>query len=85
MTLNDARRIGYDMFGWDKRFFDKCKAAAEEMQVHPQHMGPMCLAIGVMGFAKVGKENIEGELTDALSLVAKAEHVWQLKQKGRLQ
>ena len=88
MTLIDARRIAISKFGWDRKLFDMCKAAAEDMNVKPVDMPPMCLAIGIMGLARVGKgEDLSSELTDALALVAKAEKEWRLeiKQQGKLQ
>lgn len=85
MNLIEARQIGMHILSIDKKLFDKCKAAAEEMGVKAADMGPMCLALGIMGYAKAGKDNIEGELTDALALVAKAEREWRLRRDRRLQ
>lgn len=82
MTLAEARMIGQRKLGIEKGLFDKCKAAAREMGVAPEHMGPMTLALGIMGYAKADKQNMEGELTDALALVAKAEREFRLEMKG---
>lgn len=81
LSLIDARRIATFKLSWDQKFFNKCKSAADEMGVASEHMGPMVLALGIMGLAKVDKKEMEGELTDALALVAKLEKEWRLEMK----
>ena len=81
--MNEARQIGMAMLNIDRPLFEKCKQAAVEMGVAAQHMGPMTLALGIMGYAKATQEpeKIAGELTDALALVARAEKEWRLRIK----
>lgn len=83
MDVATARAIGLRKLSMDAKLFRKCLDAAKEMDVRPKDLGPMALAIGIMGLAKAGaeREKIEGELTDALALVARAEREWRLEQK----
>jgi hypothetical protein len=81
MNLNKAWQIAEQKFGWDRNMFQRCVAVAKEMDVDAQHLGPMGLAIGIMGVAKAhDPKEIEGELTDALALVAKAEKEYDMEQ-----
>jgi len=83
MTIAEARHLGQSKLGIDQTLFKKCQQAAQEMGVRAQDMGPMTLAIGVMGIAKVDKEEVHDELSMALELVAKAEKSFKLELKAR--
>ena len=82
MTLNEARAIGASKLNIPDGLFKKCVEAAHEMAVDGRHLGPMALALGIMGIAKAtDAAEIEGELTDALALVSKAEKEWRMDLK----
>lgn len=87
MTIGEARRIGQEKLGLRPELFNKAHKAAQQMDVLPQHLGPMTLALALLGVAKAtDKKEMAGELTDALSLVSKAEKEWRMEQlagKGR--
>lgn len=83
MTLQEAQMIGQSKLSMDDRLFTKCFQAAKEMpDMKPEHLPPMTLALGIMGYAKAHAEpeKIASELTDALALVAKAEREWRMEQ-----
>ena len=81
MTLNEARRIGADKLKLHGDVMDKALEVAKKMEVKPEHAGPMMLALAIMGVAKAtDPEELSGELTDALSLVSKAEKEWRMEQ-----
>lgn len=87
MNLNDARRIGEDKLRVNKDLFIKSVEVAKSMDVAVQHLGPMALALAIMGVSRAHKsEDMTAELTDALALVSKAENEWRMEQlvgKGR--
>ena len=84
MTMAEAYAVGTEKLNLRKDLLDKCREVATEMGVKPQDAGPMVLAIALMGVAKATKaEDLSGELTDALSLVARAESEWRMDMKAR--
>lgn len=79
MKLEEARQIGATKLNIDERLFRKAKEAAEQMGVEPKHMGPMTLALALMGVAKAhDPSELSGEMTDALALVSRAEDEWRM-------
>ena len=83
MRIDDAYRIGSSKFNLEPHMMTKCREVAEEMGVLPQHMGPMMLALAIMGISKaVTQEDLSGELTDALQLVSMAEKEYNMDRKA---
>lgn len=89
MTLEEARKIGESRLQIDRRLFDRCLHSARilvDQEKGPQTDIPvMTLALAILGVSKAHKsdEGLNAELTDALSLVAKAEKDWLLEQKAK--
>ena len=82
LKIDEAYAVGRHKLNLTADVIDKAREAAQEMDVKPAHMGPMALALAIMGVAKaVDPEELSGELTDALSLVSKAEKEWRFHQK----
>lgn len=78
LTLQEAYQVGATKLKLTKDVITKASEVAQEMDVKPQHMGPMTLAFAIMGVAKaVDPEELSGELTDALALVSMAEAEWR--------
>lgn len=79
MTMKEAQAIGIDKLKLHPKVLHKAALVAQEMGVERKHMPPMILALAIMGVAKAtNREEIEGELTDALALVSKAEREWRM-------
>jgi len=82
MNMNEAVQIGTEILQLPKKVIAKAHAVAKEMAVDPRHLGPMTLALAIMGVAKAtDPKELSGELTDALALVSKAEREWRMKRK----
>ena len=83
MTINEARIIGLRKLNVSRELFDMCMRTARALpEMRAQDVPPITLALAMMGAAQVRDiDEIEGELTDALSLVAKAEREYQMEMK----
>jgi len=81
LKIDEAYAVGRHKLNLTADVIDKAREAAQEMDVKPAHMGPMVLALAIMGVAKaVDPEELSGELTDALALVSRAEAEWRQDQ-----
>ena len=83
MTLNEARDIGQSKLKIDAPLFQKCVEEAKKMEVEAQHLGPMALAIAIMGVSKAQTTDmgLQHEMRDALNIVSQAEREWRMDQK----
>lgn len=84
MTIEEALQIGEAMLRIDRQLFEKSLDAARRVEgMRPQDLGPMTLAIAVLGVSKVDPrdEGLAAEMTDALALVGKAETTWRMMRK----
>lgn len=84
MTIEEARQIGEAMLRIDRQLFEKSLDAARRVEeMRPQDLGPMTLAIAILGISKVNPhdEGLAAEMTDALALVDKAETTWRMMRK----
>jgi hypothetical protein len=92
LTLKEAHELGKTKLGITDDLFNTCVQKARRVQgMRPGDLSIMSLAFALMGLAKVDVKNIDSfqrELTDALSLIAKAEKEWRMEQalgaRGRL-
>jgi hypothetical protein len=82
LTVTEARQLGQAKLNIDTGLFDRSLQAAKDMDARPQDLGPLTLALALMGVAKaVDPEDLTGELTDALKLVSQAETEWELERQ----
>lgn len=83
MTINDARQIGESKLRISRPLFDKSFELAKRMGVRPQDLGPMTLALAILGVVKANKSDrgLEAEMHDALVLVSRAETEWNMERK----
>jgi len=80
MNVNEARQIGESKLRVSKPLFEKSMEVAKAMDVEARHMGPMTLALAIMGVSRAHQsEDLTAELTDALALVSKAENEWRME------
>lgn len=83
MTLNEAREIGAAKLNIDRALFDKCLVQAKRMRVEADDLGPMALAIGLLGVSRADKSDIglRNEMLDAMDVIRQAENEWRMQQK----
>ena len=84
MTVEEARQIGESMLKVDRDLFIKVLEIAKGMEdMRKEDLGPMTLALAIMGASKVDPrdEGVAKELTDALAVVNKAEREWRLRRR----
>jgi hypothetical protein len=82
--MDEAYAVGMLKLKLERDIINKARDAATEMEVKPAHMGPMTLALALMGVAKAtDPKELSGELTDALALVSRAEAEWRADQMAR--
>lgn len=83
MTLSEARQVGAEKLKITRPLFDRALEAAKAMKVRPQDLGPMTLALALMGVVKANTSDrgLEAELTDALAVVSKAETEWSMERR----
>jgi len=85
MNMNKARRIGMAKLKIDRGLFDRCKVACQRIDVQAEDLPVMTLALGVLGLADLKQsdmgEELAGELTDALSVISKAEKEFDMEMK----
>lgn len=84
MTVEEARQIGEAMLRIDRQLFEKSLDAARKVEeMRPQDLGPMTLAIAILGISKVDPrdEGLAAEMTDAFALIDKAETTWRMMRK----
>ena len=81
MTVGEARQLGAAKLNVDRELFDACFRVAQRLDgARAQDMGPVTLALAVMGAAKAqDSDELENELGDALDLVGMAEKEWRLE------
>lgn len=80
LTIEEARELGAKKLRIDQGLFDRSVKAARQMQVRPEDMGPMTLALAILGVSKAHKgDSMARELTDALELVARVENEWRME------
>lgn len=84
MTIEEARQIGESMLKVDRDLFLKVLEIAKKVEdMRKEDLGPMTLALAIMGASKVDPrdEGVARELTDALTVVSKAEREWRLMRR----
>jgi hypothetical protein len=81
MTIEEAKTIATEILKIPGPVFERAKRAAKDMsQMKAEHWPPMSVALALLGVAKSHEvEDMEGELTDALALVGKAENEYRLR------
>lgn len=80
MNLQEAKQVGRSKLNLADDVMDKALEACGQMGVIPEHRPPMMLALAILGVAKAHRaDELAGELTDALALVARAEREWRLE------
>jgi hypothetical protein len=80
LTIDEARRLGSAKLGVAQSVFDKALQHAKDIAQRPQDVGPLALAMAIMGIAKVrDPKEIESEMVDALQLIDKAEKEWRME------
>lgn len=84
MTIEEARMIGESMLKVDRELFATVLEIAKRVDgMRKDDLGPMTLALAIMGASKVNPrdEGMARELTDALTVVDKAEKEWRLMRR----
>lgn len=82
MTIQEARAVGASKLRIPPELFRRALSAAKGMEgMRVEDLGPMALALALMGISEAHKssDQLENELTDALQVVAKAENEWRME------
>lgn len=85
MTLSEAYNIGQQILKLDSNTIKKAEQVARELaEMRTQDLGPMTLALALLGVSKAHRSDVglQQELMDALGIVARAEKEYWTHQKA---